>query len=137
MTHGDSPAFSPETIRHVNAFRNLIVEDRSGRYWRICPEELTCDVVAANIDDFAALWNSSDFRLDWQMERLVDTALAELGEPGPGRCSCLKLPWSSGSSYEASNLSTINLGELISVSGDIASQIAGLPMAPGVLKVVE
>ena len=117
---------------------NLIVEDRSGRYWRICPEELTCDVVAANIDDFAALWNSDDFRLDWQMSASSTRHSQSSASPAPDGviASSSLVLWGAHTGHL--NLSTINLGELISVSGDIASQIAGLPDgAKVVLKVVE
>ena len=36
----------PARVADVNAFGNLLVEDADGRTWRICPEELSCEIVA-------------------------------------------------------------------------------------------
>jgi len=36
----------PELVVGKNDFGNLLVRDSDGRYWRVCPENLTCGVIA-------------------------------------------------------------------------------------------
>ena len=69
----------PVAVTATNAFGNVIVRAADGAYWRICPEELSCEVVARNDTEFDALYSDEDFQLDWQMERLVQVARATLG----------------------------------------------------------
>jgi len=37
----------PALIVGDNDFGNLMVKDPEGRYWRLCPEELSCKVIAS------------------------------------------------------------------------------------------
>lgn len=111
----------PVRTLHVNAFGNLLVEDVAGRVWRLCPEELACQVVESESVD--ALIASED----WTMEPLVARATAELGVPGAGRCFCLKVPGALGGKYEIENVGTISLEELIAFTGDVAAQVKDLP----------
>jgi len=117
----------PSAVLDTNAFGNLVVEDASGKVWRICPEELSCEIVAATRADFEQLRRSTDFAENWEMTRLVERARSLLGTPSPGRCYCLKVPAVLGGAYAADNLGTIALFELIDVSGQIAMQIKDLP----------
>jgi hypothetical protein len=84
----------PEVVA-TNAFGNVIVRATDGAFWRICPEEWSCEQVARNEDE--------------------------------GRCYCLKQPAVIGGTYEAANLGTISLHELISFSGAMAQQIKDVP----------
>ena len=113
----------PARILDTNAFGNVLVEDVRGQLWRICPEELSCEHVGTSMDELQALRSSTD----WTMERLVVLATASLGTPAEGRCFCLKIPAVLGGKYEVENLGTIAVPELIAFSGDVASQIEGLP----------
>ena len=99
------------------------MENEGGRIWRICPEELSCEPVATTPQELQQVRSSND----WTMERLVAIATASLGAPGEGRCFCLKIPGVLGGKYEAANLGTISVLELISFSGDVAFQIKDLP----------
>ena len=36
----------PDRIVGDNDFGNLMIKDQSGRYWRLCPEDLYCKVIA-------------------------------------------------------------------------------------------
>lgn len=113
----------PSRVVDVNDFGNLLIEDTSGRIWRICPEELSCaPVVAAaqELDDLILLD-------DWKIERLVAIATAKLGVLSEGRCFCLKVPAVLGGRYSADNFAMMGLAELIVVSGDVASQVKDLP----------
>jgi hypothetical protein len=114
---------SPLRVLDVNAFGNLLVEGEDGRVWRICPEELSCEIVAASSRDLEHITSSED----WKMTRLVDVATAALGSPSAGRCFCLKIPGVLGGQYAAANIGTISIAELIDFAGDVASQIKDLP----------
>ena len=117
----------PRSIVEANAFGNLLVEDATGRVWRICPEELSCKPVASSSHELQGLRESADFGKDWTMESLVLLATSVLGVPTDGRCFCLKIPAVLGGGYERDNLATITLSELIAASGDMAFQIKDLP----------
>jgi hypothetical protein len=113
----------PLRVLDVNAFGNLLVEDEDGRVWRICPEELSCEIVAPSSRELDHITSSED----WKMNVLVDVATAALGSPGAGRCFCLKVPGVLGGKYAAANIGTISIAELIDFAGDVASQIKDLP----------
>jgi len=117
----------PRALVMQNEFGNVIFADDEGQYWRICPEELSCEVIAADRDDFARLQNSSEFAEDWAMSALTEEARGVLGVPPAARCYCLKIPATVGGAYAADNIGTIDRGELISFAGDMAKQIDGLP----------
>jgi hypothetical protein len=117
----------PAEVVAENAFGNLIVRATDGAYWRICPEELSCEQVARDAGEFAALSGGEEFRTDWEMARLVEQARQKLGPLSPGRCYCLKLPAVIGGTYDAANMGTISRAELISFAGDMAEQIKDVP----------
>jgi hypothetical protein len=120
-------AVRPTSLVMQNEFGNVIFTGEDGQYWRICPEELSCEVVAINEEDFARLQNADEFLKDWTMRELVERARATLGMPDAKRCYCLKLPATLGGVYALENIGTIDRAELISFSGHIAKQINDLP----------
>jgi hypothetical protein len=113
----------PAEVIATNAFGNVVVRATDGSYWRICPEEWSCEQIAHDGDAYAELSGEEEFQTDWKMSRLVELARQKLGALPEGRCYCLKLPAIIGGKYEAANLGTISLDELISFSGDMAAQI--------------
>jgi Domain of unknown function (DUF1851) len=117
----------PAKVVGENDFGNLMVRDRQGRYWRICPEDLYCRLIAEDRAALDALIRDEEFQEDWGMAALVDEARVKIGPLGPGRKYCLKIPGLLGGEYGGSNLATISLVELISASGGIAFQINDLP----------
>ena len=117
----------PVELIDANDFGNLILQDARGQYWRLCPEDLYCEVVASNREELDRLAKDQDFLSDWYMRGLVDQAFQRLGVLAPGRKYCLKIPGVLGGEYGGDNLGTISLDELIRVSGHIAQQIADLP----------
>jgi hypothetical protein len=117
----------PRVIVMQNAFGNVIFTDESGQYWRICPEELSCEIVATNGEEFARLETTDELLRDWNMHELVERACSTLGVPANDRCYCLKLPSPLGGAYALDNIGLIDRAELIAASGDIARQIDGLP----------
>jgi hypothetical protein len=117
----------PCAIIMQNAFGNVIFTDDEGRYWRICPEDLSCDVIAADSERFERVRESESFVTDWGMQALVDQARAAIGTPTAGECYCLKIPSVLGGAYVIQNIGTIDRAELIAASGHIAEQIKDLP----------
>jgi hypothetical protein len=111
----------------VNKFGNVIFTDQRGQYWRICPEELECKVIAESADAYRRLEQDPEFRLDWEMARLVEAAEAKYGSQPVHQCFCLKIPGALGGPYEIGNIGTLRIGELIRFSGDVAEQIKDLP----------
>jgi hypothetical protein len=117
----------PADMIATNVFGNVIVRAEEGAYWRICPEELKCEVVARDEAAFNALWASEHFQVDWQMTRLVELARDALGPVNEERCYCLKRPAVLGGEYDTANFATITRQELVAFTGDVAEQIKDLP----------
>ncbi|GFO57579.1 hypothetical protein GMSM_45860 [Geomonas sp. Red276] len=128
----------PEEVVGENDFGNLIIRDTKGRYWRLCPEDLYCKVVAENRPELDELSQKQEFLHDWYMTSLVEEANKQLGLLRPGYKYCLKIPGVLGGEYGGSNLATIALCELVTASGYIAREIADLPDGTQVrLKITE
>jgi len=117
----------PAEVVGENDFGNLIVRDTQGRYWRICPEDLYCKVVANNRAELDATSRDQKFLHDWYMSALVETAKERVGPLVSGHKYCLKIPGVLGGEYGGDNLASITLVGLIDASGHIASQIEGMP----------
>ncbi|KPF68145.1 hypothetical protein IP84_10310 [beta proteobacterium AAP99] len=117
----------PEKVVAENEFGNLMVRDVQRRYWRICPEDLYCRLIAQDRPALDVLLEDDEFVADWQMERLVATARDHLGDLPEGRKYCLKIPSVLGGQYEIPNLATISLVDLMRASGHIAHEIDDLP----------
>ena len=110
-----------------NAFGNLIVKDVEERYWRLCPEDLYCRVIAASRSELDTLSSDQDFLRDWSMTELTRQAKERWGPLRPGFKYCLKIPGALGGQYGGDNLATMSLEELVSTSGSIARQVDQLP----------
>ena len=117
----------PERIVGDNDFGNLMIKDKSGRYWRLCPEDLYCKVVANNRSELDVLSSNQEFLRDWHMTGLVQQARDSLGPLRPGYKYCLKIPGTLGGEYGGDNLASVPLRDLVSASGYIAKQTADLP----------
>lgn len=117
----------PIELLATNTFGNVIVRSADGAVWRICPEELDAARIAESQDEYERLRNSPEFLADWDMEALTLEAKSLLGEPGEGRCYCLKLPGVLGGKYAGENLATISINELLAASGNLAFQIKDMP----------
>ncbi len=117
----------PVKVVAENDFGNLMVRDPHGQYWRICPEDLYCKIIAADRSALDTLIEDEEFQQDWSMPALVEEAQAKVGPLEEGRKYCLKIPGLLGGEYGGDNLASISLIELIQASGDIAFQIQDLP----------
>ena len=117
----------PIEVVGENDFGNLMIKDKDGKYWRLCPEDLSCEVVAQNRNELDALSHDQEFLHDWYMRNLVTQAKEMLGPLTEGRKYCLKIPGVLGGEYGGSNLATISLIELVRFSGHVAKEIKDLP----------
>ncbi len=117
----------PDQIVGDNDFGNLVIKDQSGRYWRLCPEDLYCKVIANSKAELDQLLQDQNFLRDWHMTELAQQARERLGPLRPGFKYCFKIPGTLGGEYGGDNLATISLGGLVSASGRIAKQIMALP----------
>lgn len=114
-------------IIQINDFGNLIIEDKNAQIWRICPEDLSCTIIAENIAEFEILKNTEEFIIDWEMNNLIEIANSKLGALSTDRKYCLKIPSILGGTYTYDNIGTVKFLELISASGSLALQIKDLP----------
>lgn len=117
----------PLEIVGENDFGNLIIKDEAGKYWRLCPEDCYCEVVAANRAELDQLSADPEFLRDWYMTELVCLASEQCGQLPAGQKYCLKIPGVLGGEYGGDNLAIVSQAELVRISGDIARQIRALP----------
>lgn len=117
----------PAQVLGDNSFGNLLIKDEAGLYWRLCPEDLYCNVVANTRAELDALSQSQEFLEDWHMVNLVAAAKEQLGPLRPGYKYCLKIPGVLGGEYGGSNLATVPLKDLVAASGHMAREIQDLP----------
>lgn len=129
---------NPIEVVGENDFGNLMIKDSSGRYWRMCPEDVYCEVIADNREELDALSTSQEFLEDWYMQPLVEQASEHLGPLVNDQKYCLVTPGVLGGEYAISNIKTAPLIELIRFSGHVAKQIKDLPDGAQIqLKVVD
>jgi hypothetical protein len=128
----------PVEVVGENDFGNLLIKDEEGKYWRLCPENCYCEVIAANRGALDQLSADQAFLSDWYMTALVSLANEKCGPLTVGRKYCLKISGVLGGEYGGDNLASAPQVELVRVSGDIARQIKDLPEGAQVkLQVVE
>ena len=116
----------PAEIVHVNRFGNLVIVDTGNVYWRICPEELSCSIIAEDRAAFNRLWHDDAFQTDWQMSRLAGLAREVHGPLTGGRVYNFLIPAVLGGAYDVQNIRTLSLSEYIAFAGSIAFQIKDL-----------
>jgi hypothetical protein len=128
----------PLEVVGENDFGNLMIKDIEAKYWRLCPEDLYCKVVAQNRAELDALSADEEFLADWYMKALVEVAKDKLGPLEEGRKYYMVIPGVLGGEYGINNIKTLPLAELIRLSGDLGKQIKDLPDGAQVkLKVVD
>ena len=118
--------FNATEIIRTNEFGNVIFKTEKNEYWRICPEELSCEKIAKSKSEFERISTETEFIDDWKMDNLLNIAKPELGKLKENEKYCLKIPAVIGGKYEESNLGKITFSELISFSGDLGFQIKDL-----------
>lgn len=109
-----------------NDFGNLILMNEDLTIWRICPEELQCEKIADNINQFLKLQNNDDFIEDWNIKYLNEIAIKKLGKLNNNEKFTLIKPGVLGGEYIVENLAKISFEELIKFAADLAFQIKDL-----------
>jgi len=128
----------PVEVVGENDFGNLMIKDSQGRYWRLCPEDVYCEVIAQKREEFDRLSSDQEFLEDWSMKLLVTQAREHFGPLTGDQKYCLVTPGILGGEYAVSNIKTAPLIDLIRFSGDLANQIKDLPDGAQIqLKVVD
>lgn len=128
----------PVEVVGENDFGNLMIKDTAGKYWRLCPEDVYCEVVAENREELDALSTDQEFLEDWYMETLVEVAKDNLGPLEESRKFYLVIPGALGGEYGINNIKTAPLVEIIRYSGDVGKQIKDLPDGAQVkLKIID
>ena len=117
----------PVEVVATNLFGNAIVKNDQGLYFRIVPEEWSCELIANSTSDLEQATNTADFIQDWEMTRVIALAVSTLGSLAEGQVYCLVTPGILGGKYDAENIKKISLREVLAYSGDMAKQINGLP----------
>lgn len=112
----------PALLVERNQFGNLLVQDNSGLFWRICPEELTCEVVAPNQKMMQHLLSEDEFKQDWDMTGMVMLAYGTLGELGDEECYYFIQPPALGGEYATQNMGKILIADLIMDAGKKAEE---------------
>ena len=74
----------PVQVVGDNSFGNLIIKDEAGLYWRLCPEDLYCKIVANSRAELDTLSQNQEFLEDWYMVNLEAAAKEQLGPLRPG-----------------------------------------------------
>jgi hypothetical protein len=110
----------PVEVIEENDFGNLLVKDVHNKYWRICPEDGYCCIVAHDLERLSNLARDPGFLRDWQMQSLKKEAHSRLGPLDPGQKYCLKTPGHLGGQYGGDNLGVMSLSDLICRSGELA-----------------
>lgn len=108
-------------------FGNIIFKSEAGSYWRICPEELHCKMVAETADELDTYMKDPEFLKGWEMKAHLETASSKLGQLQFGEKYCLKLPVIFGGEYSEENFGTILQIDQISYAGQMTAQIDNLP----------
>ncbi len=127
----------PQEVVIENEFGNLIVKDFNDKFWRLCPEDVYCELVAESIEEYNVLIKNEEFLEDWSMTAMVQEAEGSLGKFKPGYKYHMVIPGVLGGEYGGSNVKVAPLLEIIRFSGDLGKQIENLPDGAQVeLKVV-
>ncbi len=109
----------PQIIHDRNAFGNLIIEDSAGRFWRICPEEFYCKIIAKGAREYKALLEDKEFKQDWEMTGLAVLAGSNLGELDGESCYHFIKP----GDFSVQNIGLTTYSDLIIDSGIAAEEM--------------
>ncbi|WMS86579.1 T6SS immunity protein Tdi1 domain-containing protein [Pleionea litopenaei] len=116
----------PVEVVAENEFANFILKDAKGRFWRLCPEDVYCEVIANDTSEYNELVKDEEFSIDWFMEKMVNEAKENLGELPDGMKYHMTIPGPLGGEYGGSNLKIVSTLEIIRYSGSLGYQTKDL-----------
>lgn len=114
---------TPEKVIAENEFGNLIIKDLEGMYWRLCPEDLYCEVIADDDADYNELVKDEEFNQDWFMDVMVNKATEKFGPLEDGFKYHLLEPGALGGKYAVFNIKPIAFERIIKFSGELAQKV--------------
>lgn len=117
----------PAEVVGTTAFGNLMIKDVQGRYWRLCPEGLYCEVIAQTREGLDEVSRDQAFLHDWYLQPMVEQAEAALGALTPGRVYHFVISPVLGGEYAIDNVRELDHVEQIRFCGDLAREIKDLP----------
>ncbi len=134
----DWVGLKPAEIVAENEFGNLIIKDEQDRFWRLCPEEVYCKVIADSIYEYNKLIQDDDFLNDWNMTVMVDEAMEMLGPLEDGYKYNMVIPGVLDGEYGGENLKTAPFIKIIEFSGELGRKIKNMPDGAEIqLKVID
>ena len=117
----------PVEVVGATAFGNLMVEDEQGRYWRVCPEALSCEVIAQTREALEEVSRDQAFLHDWYLQSMVDQAEEMLGPLAQGKVYHFVISPVLGGEYAIDNVRQLDHIEQLRFCGDLAREIKDLP----------
>ncbi len=128
----------PVEVVAENEFGNLIIKDEQDQFWRLCPEEVYCKVIADSIYEYNKLIQDDDFLNDWNMTVMVNEAIEMLGPLEQGYKYYMVIPGVLDGEYGGENFKTAPLIKIIEFSGNLGRQIKNMPDGAEIqLKVID
>jgi hypothetical protein len=117
----------PVEVVATNVFGNAIVKNKAGHYFRIMPEEWSCELIVGSAAELEKKRRSAEFTLDWEMKPIVAVAEKAHGPVADGQVYYLVVPGVLGGTYTEENIRKISLHEVLAYCGDMARQINDVP----------
>ena len=114
---------TPEKVIAENEFGNLIIKDLEGMYWRLCPEDLYCEVIADDDADYNELVKDEEFNQDWFMDVMVNKATEKFGPLEDGFKFHMLEPGAFGGKYAVFNIKPVAFERIIKFSGELAQKV--------------
>ncbi|CRM65422.1 DUF1851 domain-containing protein [Pseudomonas fluorescens] len=117
----------PIEVVGFTGFGNLMIKDGQARYWRLCPETLSCEMIAQTREALDEISKDQAFLRGWYLQPMAEQAEKMLGPLAPGEVYHFVISPVLGGEYDMSNVRCINHVEQIRFCGDLALQIRDLP----------
>jgi len=117
----------PVEVLQINAFGNAILRDATGCYFRIIPEDVSCECIADSPESLTEVLKNPEFQSDWAMTDFLTRVETAHGPLAEHECYHFIIPSVLGGLYDESNVRKISLHECLSFAGDCARQIANMP----------
>jgi len=123
IQHWGWTGIKPVKVIAENEFGNIIMQDENEQFWRLCPEDLYCDVIADDKDDYNELVKDEEFNQDWFMDVMVHKATEKYGALKEGFKFHLLEPGALGGKYAVFNIKAVEFERMIKFSGELAQQV--------------
>lgn len=127
IEHWAWSGIKPDELVVSNDFGNLILKDDDDKFWRLCPEDVYCKVVADSIEAYNELIQDEEFVEDWHMVSILVDAKKALGDLSEGERYCLKVPGILDGDYVVSNVIKASFENIIVSAGKLGQHIADKP----------